>query len=114
MHHDLVHLRRIREDWASAWLPVVLEGNGAGERCPQEGQGFTNNLVELHRLTHGWALVAEGQQLLDDLLGPQSSLKDLLQVVPGSTLWRYIIDSQLSKTNDGRQDIVELMGDPSG
>jgi hypothetical protein len=114
MHHDLVHLGRIREDRARTWLPVVLERDGARERRPQERQGFTNNLVELHRLTHGWALAAEGQQLLDDLLGSQSSLEDLLQIVPGSTFWGDIIDRQLSKTNDGRQDIVELMGDPCG
>src|SRR5215831_18060938 len=114
MHHDLVHLGRIREDWTPAWLPVVLEGDGAGERGPQECQSFTNNLVELHRLTHGWALAAEGQELLDDLLGSQSSLEDLLQVVPRPTLGGYIIDGQLSKTNDGCQDIVELMRDPSG
>jgi hypothetical protein len=114
MHHHLVHLGRIREDRAPAWLPIVLEGDGAGERRPQECQGFTNNLVELHRLTHGRTLAAEGQELLDDLLGPQSSLEDLLQVVPRPTLWGDILDCQLSKTNDGCQDIVELMGDPSG
>jgi uncharacterized protein (DUF885 family) len=34
MHHDLVHLGRICEDRAPAWLPVVLEGDGAGERRP--------------------------------------------------------------------------------
>jgi hypothetical protein len=114
MHHNLVYLGRIREDRASAWLAVVLEGNGAGERRPQECEGFTNNLVKLHRLTYGRALAAKGQQLLDNLLGPQAGLKNLLQVVPRPTFWEYIINGQFSKTNDGRQDIVEFMRDPCG
>src|SRR5262249_25065327 len=104
MHHDLVHLRRIRADRAPAWLPVVLEGDGARERRLHDGQDFTNNQVELHSLTPGRALAAEGQQLLDDLLGPKYIQEDLLQVVPGSTFWGYIIDCQLSKTNDERHD----------
>src|SRR5262245_26371940 len=114
MHHDLVHLGRIREDRAPAWLPVVLEGDGARERRPQEGQGFTNNLVELPGVRQGGALVAEGPELLGGLLGPQSSLGDLLEGVPTPDFWKYIIDWQLRKTNDGRQDIVELMRDSSG
>ena len=102
MHHDLVHLSRIGEDRAPAWLPVVLEGDGAREGSPQERQGCTDNLVELHRCAHRGALAAEGQELLHHLLGSQPGLEDLLEQMKRVERERKTLQGELAKVQAGR------------
>ena len=59
-------------------------------------------------------LPAEGQDLLHQILSPQTSLDHLIQLIEGWVPWIKIQLGHLGKPQDGREDIVKVMGDTPG
>ena len=84
------------------------------ERGPQQGEHFRNEEGELDRLPRLFGLAAEEENLLHELFGPHASGEDPLEMLAGAASRRHLLQRQLAIPQDGRQDIIEIVGDPTG
>ncbi len=59
-------------------------------------------------------LAAEGENLLDQVLGPQPGLADLIEITGEVGIRRTDVDRHLRIADDRAEDIIEIMGDSAG
>ena len=76
-----------------------------------ESKGLIDYLVQVEQLLFMLGPAAEAQQLLDDLLSPQTRPADLGKQFVGRLLVNDVLHRQLYIAEDNSQDVVEFMRD---
>jgi hypothetical protein len=113
IHQYLMHLGGVAHD-KGIRLDVHADIDGGGQRGPQQRAGFLDNPVQLDRLHFVFALPAEGQNLLDEVFGPQAGLEHLLHVVGEGGIRRGIFHGHFGESDHGGKDVVEIVGNAAG
>ena len=81
IHDHLMNLRRIGEDESGVRCEVLVDGNGRRQEGPQHLQCFLDNDNWLEWDLFAFRLTAEGEDLLDQILGSMTGLDDLIEVL---------------------------------
>ncbi len=91
-----------------------MHGDGAGQGGPEELQGLLHDRRDAEGAPLPFPVMAEGDDLLDQLLAPLGRLEDERQGFPGRAAFLGVEEGQLGVDRDGGQDVVEIVGDASG
>ena len=97
-------------------VQLFLQPDVGGNNEPDHLQRVPDNHIQVHGLEGGGVrlLAAERQNLLHDFLGPGSRLVNLRNVLKIFALSAQLLFQKLRIPQNGRQKIVELVGDAPG
>ena len=113
VHQHLVHLGGVAQDeGAGRHLRPHLDVRGEGGAHQTHHLGHQPRHVQ--GLPAGLTLAAELQDLLHEVAAPPCDLERLLEVAGGGGVGGHPRACELDAADDGVQDVVEVVGDPSG
>ena len=97
-------------------VQLFLQPDIGGDDKPDHLQRVPDDHIQVHGLEGGGVrlLAAERQNLLHDFLGPGSRLVNLRNVLKILALSAQLFLQKLRVSQNGRQKIVELVGNAAG
>jgi hypothetical protein len=114
VHQHLMDLRGVSFNRPQILFHILSNLNGSRQGSSQKFQTLFNERFDVERLPFLSCLAAESQDLLHQISGPMGRLDRLLQIVFGPGILRDIKIGEFRISQYGRQDIVEIMGNPPG
>ena len=113
VHDHLLELRRVRLDQGQANRQMQAQQGCTGDGKLHEFGGFAHRLVEIEGADEIAALAGVGQHLFAQVGGPDRGCFDVPQIFSRRRIAGNVQLGQVGIAQDEREEIVEVMGDPS-
>ncbi|EKD40126.1 MAG: hypothetical protein ACD_75C00167G0003 [uncultured bacterium] len=113
IHHDLVDFRGVGNH-RLVRFDILANFNGGRNGGPQQFEDLLDDRFDLERYFFRFRLSAEGQDLRNQILGPQGSFADFLKIPLHFLVALGGKGRQLGKAHQGRKDVVEIVGNTPG
>ncbi len=114
VHHDLMHLRGVCGHHAAVRIDVTGDFDISGDGRPDQIDGFFQNGLHADGQFLRIGLPAERQYLFDQVAAAPGGSMDLLDAFPYRLAWGEIVHHHLRQAGDGKQDVVQIVGDAAG
>ena len=114
IHQHLVHLVRVRHNGPARGIGLCDQFDIFPNQALQHGVVLSDQLMRIHRSGLDHLFAAECQQLTGEIHRTLARPANLLHPLPRRVLLLVLTKQQIAVTVDYRQQVVEIVGHPTG